>query len=223
MPIQQSVLPKNSLVVNYDFSKSTGFTRGATTATNLAGTASGNPTVYNSPIFMNSLGFVSLNGTNQYVITPNIRTYFKTVNTSIQKSFTMSFWVYPTANSGILVYELESTTLNSGWNASTIDIVNGYVKYRVWNGPVITSTSKVNLNQWYHIAMVYDGANLKGYINGVLQTLTFGTYNVPASTSNTSMSGHNTPSVPNVNDMGGLLTGDTLMSGSFSSSSYSSY
>jgi hypothetical protein len=33
----------------------------------------------------------------------------------------------------------------------------------------------------------------------------------------------NTPSVPNVNDMGGLLTGDSLMSGSFSSSSYSSY
>lgn len=44
-----------------------------------------------------------------------------------------------------------------------------------------------------------------------------------SSTSNTSMSGHNTQSVPNVNDMGGLLTGDTLMSGSFSSSSYSSY
>jgi type II secretory pathway component PulC len=32
-----------------------------------------------------------------------------------------------------------------------------------------------------------------------------------------------TQSVPNVNDMGGLLTGDTLMGGSFSSSSYSSY
>ena len=173
LPIQQSVLPKNSLVVNYDFSKASSFTRGATTVTNIAGTASGNASIVNSPvnsqIFFNSLGFVSLNGTNQYVITPNIRTYFKTVNASIQTSFTMSFWVYPTANSGILVYELESTTLNSGWNASTIDIVNGYVKYRVWNGPVITSTSKVNLNQWYHIAMVYDGANLKGYINGVLQ------------------------------------------------------
>lgn len=169
LPIQQSILSKNSLVVNYDFLKSSSFTRGSGTVTNIAGTASGNASIVNSPIFFNSLGFVSLNGTNQYVITPNIRTYFKTVNTSIQTSFTMSFWVYPTANSGILVYELESTTLNSGWNASIIDIVNGYVKYRVWNGPVITSTSTVNLNQWYHIAMVYDGANLKGYINGVLQ------------------------------------------------------
>jgi hypothetical protein len=55
--------------------------------------------------------------------------------------------------------------------------------------------------------------------NGLAPSLT--------STSNTSMhtsmTGPNTHSVPNVNDMGGLLTGDTLMSGSFSSSSYSSY
>jgi hypothetical protein len=169
LPIQQSVLPKNSLVVNYDFLKSSSFTRGSGIVTNIAGTASGNATIVNGPIFFNSLGFVSLNGSNQYLITPNIRTYFKNVNTSIQTSFTMSFWVYPTANNGILVYELGSTTLNNGWNASTIDIVNGYVKYRVWNGPVITSPSTINLNQWYHIAMVYDGANLKGYINGVLQ------------------------------------------------------
>lgn len=41
--------------------------------------------------------------------------------------------------------------------------------------------------------------------------------------SNTSIPAPNTQSVPNVNDMGGLLTGDTLMGGSFSSSSYSSY
>jgi len=40
---------------------------------------------------------------------------------------------------------------------------------------------------------------------------------------NTSMPVPSTQSVPNVNDMGGLLTGDTLMGGSFSSSSYSSY
>jgi len=38
-----------------------------------------------------------------------------------------------------------------------------------------------------------------------------------------SMTGPNAQSVPNVNDMGGLLTGDTLMGSSFSSSSYSSY
>ena len=173
LPIQQSFLPKNSLVVDYDFSKSAGFTRGATTLTNIAGTASGNATVVNTPIFLNSLGIISFNGTNQYVVTPNLRTYFKSLDASVQKSFTMSFWVYPTALSGDLVYELDSQTPNFGWNASNIELVNGYVKYRVWNGsaagPQVTSSTTVNLNQWYHVAMVYDGTSLKGYLNGVLQ------------------------------------------------------
>ena len=169
LPIQTSLLPKNNLVVNYDFSKSSSFTRGATTVTNISGTASGNATIVNSPIFFNSLGFVSLNGTNQYVVTPNLRTYFKSLDASVQKSFTMSVWVYPTAASGNIVYELDSQTPNYGWNASTVELVNGYVKYRIWNGTTITSPSTINLNQWHHIAMVYDGASIKGYLNGVLQ------------------------------------------------------
>lgn len=181
LPIQQSVLPKNSLVVNYDFLKSSSFTRGSGTVNNIAGTASGNATIVSSPIFFNSLGFVSLNGTNQYVVTPNIRTYFKTVNTSVQTSFTMSFWVYPMASSGNLIYELGSQTPDFGWNASNIEIINGYVKYRVWNlpSPWITSTTTVNLNQWYHIAMVYDGATVKGYLNGVLQGTQTGARTIP--------------------------------------------
>jgi hypothetical protein len=169
LPIQPALLPKNNLVVNYDFSKSSSFTRGATTVSNIASTASGNASIVNAPIFFNSLGFVSFNGTNQYVVTPNVRTYFKSLDASIQKSFTMSFWVYPTAASGNLIYELDSQTPNSGWNASNIELVNGSVKYRIWNGSAITSMTTVNLNQWHHLAMVYDGASIKGYLNGVLQ------------------------------------------------------
>ena len=173
LPIQQSNIPKNNLVVNYDFSKSARFTRSSGTVTNIAGTTSGSASILNSPIFMNSLGFVSFNGTNQYVVTPNLRNHFKSVNTSVQQSFTMSFWVYPTATSGNLIYELDSQTPNSGWNASNIELVNGYVKYRTWNGsasgPQVTSSTTVNLNQWYHVAMVFDGTFLKGYLNGILQ------------------------------------------------------
>lgn len=168
LPIQQALIPKNSLVVNYDFSKSTGFTRGASTATNLAGTASGNPLVYNSPNFMNSLGFISFNGTSQYVMSPNLRTYFKSVNSTVQKSFTMSLWIYPTSLNGVIVSEHESQTLNSGYYTSNIELVNGYIKYKIWDVTPITSTL-INLNQWYHIAMVYDGATLKAYLNGVSQ------------------------------------------------------
>jgi hypothetical protein len=184
LPIQTSLLPKNNLVVNYDFSKSAGFTRGATTATNLAGTASGNPTLYNSPIFMNSLGFISFNGSNQYLATPNIRTYFKSVNTSAQRSFTMSFWFYPLTATGVVVSELDSHVPSGGWHATNIEIINGFIKYRIWNGPIITSSLAVNINQWHHIALVYDGTSVKGYLNGVLQGTQAGAREIPLTSQN---------------------------------------
>lgn len=179
LPIQQSLLPKNSLVVNYDFSKSACFTRNGSTVTNLASTASGNATPYNAPIFMNSLGLMSFNGSTQYLATPNIRSYFKAVNTSVQKSFTMSFWFYPISSTGVLISELDSHTPSGGWHASNIEIINGYVKYRIWNGSIVTSTTAVTLNQWYHVAMVYDGTSVKGYLNGVLQGTQAGAREIP--------------------------------------------
>lgn len=167
LPIQQSMRPKNSLVVNYDFSKSTSYTRGNAFATNIAGTATGTASVVNAPIFMNSLGFVSLNGSNQYIMTPNLRTYFKSLNTSVQNSFTMSLWMYPTELNGVIVSEHESQTLNSGFFTSNIELVSGSIRYKVWNGTVITS-SPITLNRWYHIAMVYTGSTVKAYLNGLL-------------------------------------------------------
>lgn len=169
LPIQQSVLPKKSLVVDYDFSKSNSYTRSSTTVNNIAGTASGNATLVSSPLFFNSLGFVSFNGSSQYLVTSNLRTYFKSVNTGVQKSFTMSLWVYPTQLNGVIVSELNSQTPGGGWHASNIEIINGSIYYRIWNGTSIVSSSTVKINQWYHLAMVYDGVKLKAYLNGVLQ------------------------------------------------------
>lgn len=184
LPIQTALLPKNNLVLNYDFSKSISFIRDATTVTNIAGTASGNASIANSPIFINSMGFISLNGTNQYVVTPNIKTYFKPVNGTIQKSFTMSFWIYPTAASGVLISELDSQTPNSGFHATNIEIVNGSVKYRVWNSAIITSLTTVNQNEWSHISMVYDGNSLKGFLNGILQGTEVAVRDIPSTSQN---------------------------------------
>lgn len=178
LPIQQSLLPKRSLVADYDFSKSTSYFRGGTTASNLAG--SGSAKIINSPIFFNSLGYISFNGSNQYLMTPNLRSFFKSLNSSVQKSFTMSMWIYPIAANGVVVAELDSESLSAGFHATNIELVNGLIYYRVWNGTAVVS-SKLNLNQWYHIAMVYDGSNLKGYLNGVLQGTQSYIREIPAS------------------------------------------
>jgi hypothetical protein len=170
LPIQTSLLPKNNLVVNYDFSKSLGFTRGSSTVNNIAGTASGNATIYNSPIFMNSLGLVIFNSTNQhYLMSPNLRTYFKLLNSSVQNSFTISLWIYPTGLNGVIVSEHDSQTLNTSFEYPNIEVINGIIKYRVFSGTEFSASTIISLNQWYHIAMVYDGTSVKGYLNGVLQ------------------------------------------------------
>lgn len=166
LPIQQSVLPKNSLIVNYDFSKSASYTRGSTTVSNIS--ASYNANLLGTPNFMNSLGFVTFNGTSQYLMTTNLRPLFKAVNATVQKSFTMSLWFFPKALNGVIVSEHESQTINSGLFNSNIELVNGVIKYRVWDGTAINSSS-ITLNQWYHLAMVYDGATVKAYLNGILQ------------------------------------------------------
>lgn len=179
LPIQTSLLPKNNLVVNYDFLNATGYTRGGTAVTNLAGTASGNATIYNTPNFINSLGYISFNGSTQYLATPNLKTYFKSTNATVQKSFTMSFWFYPTASTGVLVSELDSQTPSSGFHTTNIELVNNVIYYRVWSSITPVTSSVINLNQWYHVAMVYDGATLKGYLNGVLQGTQTYTRDIP--------------------------------------------
>lgn len=169
LPVQQSFLPKNSLVVDYDFSKTTSYTRNATTVTNIASTLTSSASLVATPNYMNSLGFISFNGSSQYLTTPDLRPYFKSVNSSVQGSFTMSMWVYPTQLNGVIVSELNSQTPSVGWHASNIEIVNGVFKFRVWASSTAISSSSVSLNQWYHLALVYDGTKSKAYLNGILQ------------------------------------------------------
>ena len=169
LPIQQSNIPKNHLVVNYDFSNASSFSGTGNAVTNIASSTTGSATLFNSPGFVKTLGYVSFNGVNQYLATPNIRSYFKAVNSLVQKSYSMSFWIYPMSLNGVIISELDSQTPSAGWHASNIEIVNGFFKYRIWNGTVITSTSAIALNQWHHIAVVYDGTTLRAYWNGVLQ------------------------------------------------------
>jgi len=165
LPILQSNIPKNQLVVDYDFLKPGSYVRGGTTAANTVGL--GNASIIGSPNLFNSLGFVTFNGTSQYLMTPNLRPLFKAVNATVQKSFTISLWIFPRSLNGVIVSEHESQTINSGFFTSNIELVAGVINYKVWNSPVIRSNT-ITINKWYHIAMVYDGASVKAYLNGTL-------------------------------------------------------
>lgn len=180
LPIQQSNIPKNHLVVNFDFSNTVSYSGTGTAVTNIASTTTGTATLVGSPGFVKTLGYTSFNGVNQYLVSPNIRSYFKSVNASVQKSFTISLWIYPTNLNGVIVSEHEFQTLNSGFFTSNIELVNGVVKFKIWDSAPVNS-SVVSLNQWNHIAMVYDGNTLKGYLNGVLQGIQANDRTIPVS------------------------------------------
>lgn len=171
LPIQQSNIPKNHLVVNYDFSNPASFSGIGNSVNNLASTTTGSATLLNSPGFIKTLGYASFNGVNQYIITPDLKSYFKSVAaTTIQNSHSISLWIYPLNANGIILSEFGAGSISAGWQDSQIEMVNGYLKFRVWPGTeILTSTNTIALNQWHHIVMVYDGANLKGYVDGVLQ------------------------------------------------------
>ena len=172
LPIQQSNIPKNHLVVNYDFSNPASFSGTGNSVNNLASTTTGSATLLNSPGFIKTLGYASFNGVNQYIITPDLKSYFKSVAaTTIQNSHSISLWIYPLNANGIILSEFGTSSISSGWQDSQIEMVNGYLKFRVWPSTTdfLTSINTIALNQWHHIVMVYDGAILKGYIDGVLQ------------------------------------------------------
>ncbi len=171
LPIQLSNVSKNHLVVNYDFSNASSYSGTGTAVTNIASALTETATLINTPSVVSSPGYVSFNGLNQYFITPNLKPYFKTLNSGSQESHTLSLWVNPINNSGNIVSELGQVITNYGWHDSQIEMVNGYVKFRVWAATPtsLTSINTIALNKWHHIAMVYDGTTLKGYIDGVLQ------------------------------------------------------
>jgi hypothetical protein len=170
LPAGIAAIPKTSLVVDYNFSKTTSYSGTGTTLTNLASSTTGNATIFNAPAFNNTVGFIALNGTNQYVLTTNLASYFQRINTNtFQDTNTISMWFYPTGNNGVLVAELGQNTINVGYQTSNIEMVGGFLKYSVWDRASILTSSAVSLNQWHHAALVYDGVKVLAYLNGVQQ------------------------------------------------------
>jgi hypothetical protein len=123
-------------------------------------------TLTNGPTFNTDRnGVLILDGVNDYILANNtsLNSFF---NTTTAVSFTM--WFYPTSAGQILV-ELGSTTINSGYHASTIEInSSGAFSFSVYTGGLQTITSSnQSYNKWYFLTLTHDGSTETAYINGV--------------------------------------------------------
>jgi len=127
-------------------------------------------------------------GTSDYVVFPS------STNFELVADFTMECWIYPTTIAGSErgVFGIGTTDPNS----NLVRIQASSSKLQFWlggsnsGGPgagtktgIITCTTALVLNTWYHVALVRSGSgtnNVKLYLNGVLDGQGTGTYVITA-------------------------------------------
>ncbi len=132
-------------------------------------TGSGTGLSFNTGVLTNDMDYnvygttahnsLSFDGIDDYIILPNESDYDFTTN------MTVEFWI--NANSFDLLDGLVTKGDNS-WRVHTLN--TGEILF-AGNGTFgdFQSTTQVNDGAWHHIAVSYDGANAKIYIDGVME------------------------------------------------------
>lgn len=152
------------LILNYNINDASSYPGSGTTVTDLTG--SSNATLYNSPTYTaTGGGYLTFNGSNQYLGT-NTALGSKLNPANSSTVISIFVWMYPMDN-GVIVTELGSTSINTGWHDSQIEMVAGTLRFSVWqNSAGFASTISTPLNNWYYAGFTYNGTNLVGYVNG---------------------------------------------------------
>jgi len=169
-PAYPNSISKNNLIVNYDFANPTSY---AGAGTSVASTNGINlpATLSNSPVFYKDPGYLKFNAANaHYMMMGDLKNYYPPVSSSSRSGvFTISLWFNPTAANGVVLSDLNSTTISGGYHTSDIEMVGGYLKFSVWpKNVIITSASTVSLNTWHHVVLTYTGNSIVAYLDGAL-------------------------------------------------------
>ena len=164
-PLGFSILPTTlvvteNLLLQYNTLNTVSYNGSGTTIYDISGN-NRNGTINGSPTWIsNYFTFV-----DDYITTPNLSSLI----TSANEVHSVELWVYPTDN-GVLVQYNNSTSPNTSYHHSAIEIVGGNLEVGFWNGGIVTSSGNigvVSFNQWHQIVLTYNGSVCKGYIDGV--------------------------------------------------------
>ncbi|HEX4372503.1 MAG TPA: LamG domain-containing protein, partial [Puia sp.] len=155
------------LVAYYRMNENTGTitANSSTNSTGIDGTLVNAPTWTASPVQFGT-NALSFDGTNDFVSIPEDATL------DITSAITLEAWVYATKNTGGIqdVVSKSNNTTNTGYIfPRTDDNWAHLVSYlNIAGGWRMLSVPYALLNAWHHLALTYDGATMKIYIDGVL-------------------------------------------------------
>ena len=154
----------NGLVLQYEANTYSG---SGTTLTDSRTNSNG--TIVNNPAYTATGGgyFTMVGSSSHYILTSASLTPQFTSQTN-RTTTSVFMWVYPTSANGILISEFGAADINAGWHDSQIEMVNGTMRFRVWNGANLASAIATPVNNWYYVGFVYNQATqtLTGYVNG---------------------------------------------------------
>ncbi len=154
------------LVAYYRMNENTGATtaNSCTNTTGIDGTLVNAPTWAASPVQFGA-NALSFDGTDDFVSIAQDNTL------NISSAITLEAWVYATKNSGIQdVVSKSSSGINTGYIFPRTDDGWAHVVSYLYIAGGWRTLSAVypSLNAWHHLALTYDGATIKIYIDGVL-------------------------------------------------------
>ncbi len=213
-PVYSNSISKNNLIVDYNFLNATSFTGTgsnvtSTTGLNLPATLAGAPTFYPDP------GYIKFSASNsQYLMMGDFKNYYTPVSSSSRTGvFSISIWFNPSSLNGVILNDLNSTTIASGYHTTDIEMIGGYLKFSVWpKTGVISTSSAVLLNIWHHVVLTYSGNSIVAYLDGSL--INTSTYNRegPAMSSLATSQYFAIGGYDNITNMGSGVAGSFLLS-----------
>ena len=163
---------QSGLVLNLDAGVSASYPGSGTTWTNLIpggvnGTLTNGPT-YNSA----NGGSLVFDGVNDYGVLSNTSSLRQGAG-----DFTIEAWIYKTGATGgnaagnTTIY---GTAWSGGspagaWILYANESSGTKINFAIWNTGIVTSTSSILTNQWYHVVVSRIGTTVSLYINNVLE------------------------------------------------------